>query len=113
MTAQEQQLLQQLLEVSERVLQLTENLSSYEDFVNNRYIFDDILSNVTVIYEINSKLPDDLKNGELNFINWQKIDRYEHIIRSDFHQLDLQTLWHAIKNDLPILIRKLKELNIT
>ena len=113
MTAQEKQLLQQLLEVSERVLQLTENINTYEEFANNRYIFDDILSNVTVIYEINHKLPESLKKGELSSIDWQKIDQYEHLIRSDFHQLDLQTLWHAIKNDLPILIRKLKELNIS
>ncbi len=113
MTPQEKQLIKQLLEVSQRVLHLTENINSYEEFENNRYIFDDILSNVTVIYEINHKLPESLKNGELSSIDWQKIDQYEHIIRSDFHQLDLQTLWAAIKNDLPILVRKLKELEIS
>jgi len=112
MTTQQKHLLKQLLDVSQRVLQLTENIRSYEEFANNRYIFDDILSNVTVIYEINKKLPENLKNGELGAIDWQKIDRYEHIIRSDFHQLDLQTLWTAIKNDLPILVKKLKMYNV-
>jgi uncharacterized protein with HEPN domain len=109
MTTQEKQLLSQLLDVSKRVLQLIENLQSYEDFINNRYIFDHILSNVTVIYEINNKLSPNLKNSELSHIDWNKINEYEKIIRSDYHQLDLETLWHAIKNDLPVLVQKLSD----
>jgi uncharacterized protein with HEPN domain len=110
MTTQERILIEQLLKVSQRVLHLTQHLKDFKEFAEDKYIFDDVLSNVTVIYEINNKLSDELKNSELNNIDWKKISDYELIIRSDYHQLDLETLWNAIKKDLPILVNKLQKI---
>ena len=110
MTQEQISLLKQLLSTSKLLLNLTNNLNSVEEFENNNYVFDNILSNVAVIYELSQKLPQKLKTKELNSIDWQKIDYYEKIIRNDTHQLDTKTIWIAIKQDLPFFTEKLEKI---
>ena len=109
MDSQNKQLLKQLLDVSQRVILLTKNINNYQELEENQYIFDDLLLSVASILDISHKLPKDVKNQLLCEIKWEKIDNYDKIIRSDYHQLDLKTLWQAIKEDLPYLIKKLEK----
>ncbi len=110
MTQEYVSVLKQLLSTSKLLLNLTKTLNSFEEFENNNYIFDNILSNVAVIYELSQKLPEDVKNNELNSIEWSKIDYYEKIIRNDSHQLDTKAIWNAIKEDLPYFTQKLEKI---
>ncbi len=108
MDSQNKQLLKQLLDVSKRVILLAKNLNGPEDLEKNNYIFDDLLLSVASILDISHKLPTEIKEKILCEIKWEKIDNYDKIIRSDYHQLDLQTLWKAINEDLPYLVKKLE-----
>ncbi len=108
MDSQEKTLLNQLLNVSKRVVLLTKNINGYQELEKNNYIFDDLLLSVAAILDLSHKIPNELKEKIMTDIKWEKIDKYDKIIRSDYHQLDLQTLWKAIKQDLPHFIEKLE-----
>jgi uncharacterized protein with HEPN domain len=103
-------LLKELLYVTERTIKVASHFSSFEELAEDKLAYDTVLANVTVIYEIDQKIPEKIKENELSSIAWKRIKEYKEEIQSDFHDLNTGLLWQAVSEDLPILKIKLEQI---
>jgi len=103
-------LLHELLDVTKRTLKIASQFDTVEALAQDKLAYDTVLANVTVIYEIEMKIPEAAKKEDLNTIDWTKIKEYKEEIQSDFHDLNLELLWQAVSKDLPVLEEKLEQI---
>lgn len=104
----QKELLKQIFSATVKCLAIAGKISCVED-IQKTLIYDNLISNLLLIKELESKLSLSIKE-EHNIINWEKFDTYENEVVSDYHSLDHQTIYIIIKEELPILHSKLKKI---
>ncbi len=82
---------------------------SLEEFKNDTKTYDSVLHNLMVIGEAAGKLPDEIKEKNLD-INWSGIIGMRNIIAHGYFIIDADIIWTTIKKQLPILIRQIDKL---
>jgi len=101
-------LLADMLTAVEKIISCVDNnqIKSVEDIRNNKLAYNLITLNLVVIDEITRKLSDQGKQ-EYSTIEWDKFVVYSKEIKSDYFELDLDIIWHVIKELLPKLKTKI------
>ncbi|MBN2893847.1 MAG: DUF86 domain-containing protein [Bacteroidales bacterium] len=102
------ELLKQMLSATVKCLAIADKISCVDD-IKKTLIYDNLISNLLLIKEIEGKLHNDIKEKN-NIINWEKFTDYESQIISDYHSLDHDTIYSIIKEELPSLQNKLQKI---
>jgi len=102
-------LLKTLLNAVNKCITIYEEFDNIKELKENKLIFDNLISNLVVIYESDSKLDNELKTT-YNFIEWYKIDSYKRQVMSDYHELDTEIILEILTTQLPVLKEKLEKL---
>jgi len=75
---------------------------SYGQFATDRKTSLSVVCAIQNIGELVRDLPDELKYRHPN-IPWKQITAIRNIAAHGYHNLDLDIIWDAAKNDIPIL----------
>ena len=68
-----------------------------------------IAFNILQIGELVGKLSDELRASTLQEINWPAIKGMRNIVVHDYGNVELDVVWDAAVNDLPVLMRFCEE----
>lgn len=85
------------------------NSMSFDAFEADETIAQAVSYNFIVIGEAANNIPVDLQSRYPN-IDWRNVCGMRNVIAHKYFQIELETLWDALQNDLPILKRQLEEL---
>ena len=91
-----------------RIIEYTEGMSQDEVF-SERMRFDGLLHNFHVIGEAVKNLPDALRQQHTD-IPWKEIAGMRDFIAHVYFALDLDILWQGIREDIPTLLARVREM---
>ena len=85
------------------------SVSSYDKFLSDSKTQDAILYNLIIIGEAANKISEEFKQSH-NEIPWGEIIGMRHILVHGYFDIDLDIVWVAIEDHLPVLREKVKKL---
>lgn len=85
------------------------NQMSFDTFEADEMTSQAVSYNFIVIGEAANNIPVDLQSRYPE-IDWRNVCGMRNVIAHEYFQLELETLWDTLQNDLPILKRQLQEL---
>ncbi|EEA85575.1 DUF86 domain-containing protein [Peptacetobacter hiranonis] len=91
----------------EFVVKHTENINKYE-LEENEILVDSVMFRLIQISENANKLSDEFKQNYA-FIPWRAIKGMRNKIVHDYGSVDLGVVYDTVKEDIPELLRELKE----
>lgn len=92
----------------EFVLNHTEGLTQ-DELENNEILVDSVMFRLIQISENSDKLTDDFKT-HFTSIPWRAMKGMRNRIVHEYGNVDLAVVYDTVKNDIPELLRKLKEI---
>jgi uncharacterized protein with HEPN domain len=98
-----------MLKCIRRLQEYTSNIS-FDQFTFNFMIVEACLYNIQIIGEAVSKLPEDVKEAELQ-IPWASIKGMRNRLIHDYIGTDLLLVWNVIKNELPTFENDLERIH--
>jgi uncharacterized protein with HEPN domain len=87
------------------VLHAIENIERFlegkrkEEFVSDQLLRLAVERSLEIISEASRRIPADVKARETQ-ISWQRMADFGYILRHAYHNVDLDTLWQIVKEDL-------------
>lgn len=93
-------LIQDIWEALEKIERYIEGMTQ-ETFAADEKTADAVVRNLEVIGEAANRLPDDFKAWHAS-VEWDKVVGLRHRIVHDYFGIDLEIIWHILKNDLPV-----------
>ena len=97
------------MDAIDRINEYTNGLSSADQFFRSTIVFDASLMNFITIGEMADRLSKELKDRYAD-VNWQEVKDFRNLVAHDYLGVDAEEVWQIIKNDLPILRRKVNNL---
>lgn len=97
-----------MLNYAKDAVNFTENMT-YEAFINDKKTKFAAVRAVEVVGEASNKVSEENKQKYPD-IPWIEMRGIRNRIIHNYDDIDLEILWKVIKNDLPVLIRKLEEI---
>jgi uncharacterized protein with HEPN domain len=91
-----------ILEAAQKILYHTETLD-FETFVMDEWMVDAVLRNFTVIGEAANHLPAEVKEAHPE-VPWTDMSDLRNIVVHEYFGVDLNIIWHTIREELPGLI---------
>lgn len=93
-----------LIHISESIDRINSYMAEidYESFMTKTIVQDAVLRNLQILAESTQRLSDEFKANHSN-IEWYKISGLRNILVHDYLGIDLDTVWAAVKNNLPEL----------
>lgn len=91
-----------------KILRYTQGLER-DTFRSDEIRFDGVLFNLHVIGEAVKGLPDELRE-RYGDVAWREIAGMRDVIAHSYFALDLDILWDAIRNDVPDLLTRVREI---
>lgn len=82
---------------------------SYETFASTSIIIDAVVRNLEIIGEAASHIPDEIREKHEQ-IPWKKVIGLRNISIHEYFHVDLPTVWHIIREQLPITKMQLQEI---
>jgi uncharacterized protein with HEPN domain len=99
--------IQDILQSIAEILQRTEGME-FEDFMANRTIIKAVLYDFGIIGEAARNIPPEIQSRYPQ-IPWRLMGDMRNIIFHEYFQVELEIIWRAIKNNLPLLVLQLQE----
>ncbi|MCS4541746.1 MAG: DUF86 domain-containing protein [Euryarchaeota archaeon] len=99
--------LKDILEAIRKIERYTENIT-FEQFVKDELIQDGVVRNLEIIGESVKNIPDDVKSKKPE-VEWKKIAGLRDILIHAYFGMDVDILWDIVKNKVPELKEKIKE----
>ena len=90
------------------IIEHTENLTRTE-LDENEILIDSIMFRLIQISENSDKLTDEFKSQHI-YIPWRAMKGMRNRIVHEYGNVDLTVVYNTVKNDLPELLRELKEI---
>ena len=81
----------------------------YEDFINDRKTYQAVIREFEIIGEAVAKLPEEIKI-KYPEVEWQDVKDFRNLLIHEYFGVDLEIVWQVIKEDLPVLIKVVKEI---
>jgi len=100
-------LFEDILECTDRIEEYTRALD-YSDFVKNSMVIDAVVRNIEIIGEASNRVPDDLQN-KFDTIPWNQLRGIRNRIIHEYFGVDLNIIWHIVKNDIPPLKKQINQ----
>ncbi|WP_048094601.1 HepT-like ribonuclease domain-containing protein [Geoglobus ahangari] len=97
-----------ILEAIQRIEEYTAGMD-FEDFAENRLVVDAVVRNLEIIGESCRALPREIREKYPD-IEWRKIVGLRNILIHQYFGVDLELVWDIVKNKLPELEIKIKEI---
>jgi uncharacterized protein with HEPN domain len=98
-----------MLEAVNKILTISNEYKTKEDFTKNYISFDATMMNFVVVGEMANKLSKTFKE-EFIEIEWRKISDLRNIIAHDYFGIDELEIWQIIKTKLPHLKNYLEKI---
>ncbi len=98
--------LDDILESCRKIRRFTEGMS-FEEFQADLKTQDAVIRNFEVIGEAANRLPQDVKSLYLD-VEWAKIIGFRNILIHEYFGVNLETVWTAIQEKIPILEEETK-----
>ena len=95
-------IIQQILQLIDRIEKYTSIFNSAESFYNDDKAYDATMMNFIVIGESISKLSNDFKAAHQN-IEWYKISSFRNILAHNYFGVNVDITWQIIKDKIPQL----------
>ena len=105
-------LLNDIIESGEIIIEYTENILIFEDFISDRKTTDAVIRNFEIIGEAANRLPTDFKN-KYNLVAWNRIRGFRNRIVHEYFGIDYEIVWRILKYYLPKMITELKQIYIS
>jgi uncharacterized protein with HEPN domain len=93
---------QDILDSGAAILSYVQGITA-ENFVTERMRYSAVIREFEIIGEAVGKLPADLKDAYPQ-IPWQDIKDFRNLLAHEYFGVDLDIVWNAIHNDLPLLL---------
>jgi uncharacterized protein with HEPN domain len=75
----------------------------FENFIKDRMRNSAVIREFEIIGEAVGKLPEDIK-AKYPDVPWREIKDFRNILIHEYFGVDLRIVWHAIHQDLPVLL---------
>ncbi len=97
-----------ILTSSENIIRYINNKSK-SDFYNDEVIQDAVIRRIEIIGEASNRVSDEIKD---NFpdLPWKKMRSMRNILIHMYDELDLDIVWETSIKDIPLLVKRLKEI---
>jgi uncharacterized protein with HEPN domain len=90
--------LDDMLKSMEKILEFTKDLT-IEQLEHNTLIFDAVIRNFEILGEASKNIPNYIKEKYPD-IPWQKMYGLRNILTHEYFGIDVEMIWHIIKNEL-------------
>ena len=97
-----------ILDSGSAILEFIDGLP-FEQFCNDRKTCSAVIREFEIIGEAVGKLPDTLKQRYPD-IEWQDIKDFRNILIHEYFGIDLEIVWKIIIDDLPVLMKTVREI---
>ncbi len=97
-----------ILECISRIQRYTKGLG-FDDFELDDKTIDSVLRNLEIIGEASRHVPREIQ-ARYSDLPWVEMNTMRNIVIHEYHGVNLKIIWTTIKNDLPPLIPRLKEI---
>jgi uncharacterized protein with HEPN domain len=94
-----------ILESIDKVLQFTKD-SSFESFESNVMMIDAVIRNFEIIGEASNNISNNFKESNPN-IDFRSVISFRNRLAHGYDDINLETVWSTIKEDLPDLKDKI------
>jgi uncharacterized protein with HEPN domain len=101
--------IEDILDCGNAVLEFVKEMS-FEEFCNDRKTYSAVIREFEIIGEAVGKLPDQVKQ-KCPYVKWQDIKDFRNMLIHEYFGVDIEILWKVIEDDLPILIKAVKEIS--
>ena len=98
-------LILRIIEAVESIHKIIENIT-YEEFKGNDLLVSAVILKFEIVGEIAKNISEELRNKD-NGINWKDLIENRNYLIDNYFEIDLNTLWEMINNDLVKLKEKL------
>ena len=102
-------IVQQMLQLIDRIENYTSKFNSAEDFYDDTKAYDATIMNFIVLGESVSKLSTEFKNLHKK-IEWNKILSFRNILAHNYFGVNVDITWQIIKDKMPKLKQDLSEI---
>lgn len=97
-----------MIDAAEEALSFA-SVSSETEFRENRMIVLSIIKEIEIIGEAASKISEETRSKYKN-LPWMDIVGMRNRLIHGYFDIDMKMVWYTVKNDLPSLIKSLKEI---
>lgn len=97
-----------ILECISRIQRYTKGLD-FDEFELDDKTIDSVLRNLEIIGEASRHVPREIQ-ARYSDLPWVEMTTMRNIVIHEYHGVNLKIIWTTIKNDLPPLIPRLKEI---
>jgi uncharacterized protein with HEPN domain len=100
-----------LLDIQNSIQKIFEYIGnlSYDNFQKDHRTIDAVVRNLEIIGEAASQLPRLFKSKHKD-IEWRNLIDFRNVIVHEYFGVNLEIVWDIVKNELPFLDEKFKEL---
>lgn len=82
---------------------------TFEDFCENKMLVESVLYQYVVIGEAARNVPPEIQ-ARATEIPWRLMGDMRNVVAHEYFQVQLQTVWNGVQNELPGLLEPLKRL---
>lgn len=101
--------LEHILQAIQKIEDYTKGVG-YLDFIKNEEKQDAVIRKIEIIGEASKKISKDLKEKHSS-IPWRAIAGMRDKLIHDYFEVDYETIWETVQNDIPVLKTQLQQLN--
>ena len=97
-----------MLEALDRIDQRVRGLD-FERFEGDPRVVEAVAFNLLVLGEAAAQLPDEVRQSHPE-LPWSQLRGLRNVIAHEYFDLDVQTLWNTVRNNLPPLVTALRKM---
>lgn len=100
--------LQDMIEACDAIIEYTSDVT-YDIFSRDRKTVDAVIRRFTILGEAATQISKEFR-AQYPEISWRDASDMRNVLVHFYHGADLKTVWDTAKNDLPVLMKKLKDI---
>ncbi len=100
--------LNDILQASQKIVSHTQDMDYRQFCPNDRHV-DAVLHNLTAVGEVSRSIPDEIKI-RYPHVAWDEMRDMRNVVIHEYFGVDLSVVWQTVQEDLPKLIKQVKEI---
>jgi len=82
---------------------------TFEEFSADKMLVESVLYQYIVLGEAARNVPEEIQ-GQADDVPWRLMGDMRNVIAHEYFQVQLQTVWHGVQEELPLLVEPLQRL---